>query len=57
MQLLLSHWHCILPAAVLILGMVFLNRGSSEEEGTGEKRTHITEKGKEKNHVDDKEFK
>jgi hypothetical protein len=30
MELLLSHWHCILPAAVIILGMFLLNRDKSK---------------------------
>lgn len=42
MQLLLAHWHCILPAAAIIIGLVLMNRGggkgSPKDGGTGARK-------------------
>ncbi len=32
MEFLLSHWHCILPAAVLLVAAFFMNRGSKGDK-------------------------
>ncbi|MDR3305978.1 MAG: hypothetical protein LBS85_08175 [Clostridiales Family XIII bacterium] len=32
MALLLSHWHCIVPAAAILIGMYFMNRGKPQEK-------------------------
>jgi hypothetical protein len=30
MAFLLSHWHCIVPAAAILIGMFFMNRDKSK---------------------------
>lgn len=32
MQFLLSHWHCILPAAGLLVAMFFMNRSDKKNK-------------------------
>lgn len=31
MQFLLSHWHCILPVAAILIGLIFMNRDSEKK--------------------------
>lgn len=31
MEFLLSHWHCILPAAAIIIGALLLNRNKKSD--------------------------
>lgn len=31
MQLWLSHWHCIVPLAALMIGMLFMGRNPKEK--------------------------
>ncbi|MFP3154324.1 hypothetical protein LQZ18_07830 [Lachnospiraceae bacterium ZAX-1] len=38
MSILLSHWHCILPAAVLIIAMILMN-GKSKDKDKDDKET------------------
>lgn len=33
MEFLLSHWHCILPAAAIPIGLILMNRSKSKREG------------------------
>lgn len=37
MELLLSHWHCILPAAVIIAAMIFMNKKNDKKNENTEK--------------------
>lgn len=30
MQLLLNHWHCILPAAAIIISLIFMSRDNKK---------------------------
>lgn len=32
MQVLLSHWHCILPILAIVAAMIFMNRGKSNKK-------------------------
>jgi hypothetical protein len=32
-ELLLSHWHCILPVAAIIIVMIFQSRGKKNRNG------------------------
>jgi hypothetical protein len=32
MALLLSHWHCIIPAAAIIIAMIFMNRDKPKKK-------------------------
>lgn len=32
MEILLSHWHCILPAIAIVIGVIFMNRDKSKEK-------------------------
>lgn len=35
MELLLSHWHCILPLAVILVGMLLMRRGNDKNKEGG----------------------
>jgi purine-cytosine permease-like protein len=35
MEFLLSHWHCILPVAVIIIALFFMNRGNEKDKDVG----------------------
>ncbi len=32
MQFILAHWHCILPAAAIIIALLFMSRGGKGEQ-------------------------
>ncbi|MDR3295842.1 MAG: hypothetical protein LBT26_08460 [Clostridiales Family XIII bacterium] len=32
MSILLSHWHCILPAAAIVAGMLLMNRKRPDKQ-------------------------
>jgi hypothetical protein len=38
MELLLSHWHCIIPAAALIIAVVFMNREKPKKKSAAGNR-------------------
>jgi hypothetical protein len=40
MNYLLSHWHCILPIAVIGIGMLVVNRGQAKGPGGGDSCCH-----------------
>ena len=41
MDILISHWHCIIPAVAILLAMVFLRGKDSGKDRKGEnKNTH-----------------
>jgi preprotein translocase subunit YajC len=38
MEFLLSHWHCIVPAAAILIGLFFINR--SQQKRTNDEVNH-----------------
>jgi hypothetical protein len=32
MEFLLTHWHCVLPAAAIIIGMIMMKRDKPEDD-------------------------
>ena len=41
MDILINHWHCIIPAVVMLLAMFFLRSKDSDKNQNGEyKDTH-----------------
>jgi hypothetical protein len=39
MELLLSHWHCVLPIAAILIGLFLLSRGKSKDKDGTDGRT------------------
>ncbi|HWQ50171.1 MAG TPA: hypothetical protein VN369_00085 [Terriglobales bacterium] len=45
MRLLLSHWHCILPAAVILIALLSMNRGQKRRaQNAPADRSYIEDK-------------
>lgn len=38
MDILISHWHCIIPAVVILLAVVFLHGKDSDKDKNGENK-------------------
>lgn len=43
MDILISHWHCIIPVAAILLAMVFLRGKDSDKNKKGESKNDYEE--------------
>jgi hypothetical protein len=43
MQFLPSHWHCIIPAVAILIGVFFMNRDKPKDKDKAEDHGHMAQ--------------